>query len=206
MPYLLSGAAPVTGGELELGVERLDLTSLSVAAMTRRGVVLVPEGRLTEGLCRDQSVRDNIALPWLDLHGRPWSIGRAWPKREAQAVLDDLDVVPKDPDLPLGRLSGGNQQKVLLGKWLVGKPKLLLMHEPTQAVDVKARQDILEAIHKLATAGTPVLVASSEAPDLALLCNRIITFRDGRVDHVLTGPCDARKILNTIYRRGTNDD
>ncbi len=206
VPYLLSGASEATAGGLELGSERLDLTTLSLSSMTGRGVVLVPEGRLSEGLCRDQSVRDNIALPWLNLHGRPWSTGRAWPAREAQAVLDDLDVVPKDPNLPVGRLSGGNQQKVLLGKWLVGKPKLLLLHEPTQAVDVKARQDILEAIHKLARAGTPVLVASSEAPDLALLCDRIITFRDGAVDHVLTGPSDPREILDTIYRRGTNDD
>ena len=206
IPYLLSGAAEPTGGVLELGSERLNLTSLRMAEMTRHGVVLVPEGRLSEGLCRDQSVQDNIALPWLDLHGRPWFIGRAWPTRETRTVLNDLDVVPKDPKLPVGRLSGGNQQKVLLGKWLVGQPKLLVLHEPTQAVDVKARQDILEAIHKIAVAGTPVLIASSEATDLALLCDRIVTIRDGAVDDVLTGPCDDRHILDTIYRRETNDD
>jgi ribose transport system ATP-binding protein len=206
VPYLLSRAFDVTQGQLTLGSDLIDLATSSLVAMTRRGVVLVPEDRLREGLCGDQSVRDNIALPWLDLHGRRWATGRRWQRHEAQDVLDKLDVVPRDHSLPAGRLSGGNQQKVLLGKWLVGKPKLLLLHEPTQAVDVKARQDILEAIHTIAQAGTPVLLASSEAPDLALLCNRILTFRDGSVDHELAGPCDARHVLDTIYRRGVHDE
>jgi ribose transport system ATP-binding protein len=113
-----------------------------------------------------------------------------------------MHVVPADYNLPVGRLSGGNQQKVLLGKWLAGRPKLLLLHEPTQAVDVKARHDILEAIHRVAQRGTPVLLASSEAPDLALLCDRILVLRDGVVDQELTGRCNPHDILDAIYRRG----
>lgn len=206
VPYLLGRATPVTGGELVLGEERIDLAATSLVAMTRKGIVLVPEDRLREGLCGDQSVRDNIALPWLDLHGKAWASGRHWQRREAQAVVDELNVVPRDHSLHVGRLSGGNQQKVLLGKWLVGKPKLLLLHEPTQAVDIQARQDILSAIHKVAGRGTPVLLASSEAADLAVLCNRILVFRNGEVAHQVAGPCDPRTILDTIYGRGAQHD
>ncbi len=206
IPYLLGRAAEVTEGRLRIGSQEIDLATCSLASMVRRGVVLVPEARLKDGLCGDQSVRDNIALPWLNLHGHPWATGRLWRRREAMAVIDELNVVPRDDSLPVARLSGGNQQKVLLGKWLVGKPKLLLLHEPTQAVDIQARQDILQAVHKIAQGGTPVLLASSEAADLAVLCDRILIFRDGRVVHELQGPCDPRELLDTIYRRGELHD
>ena len=206
VPYLLSRSSPPISGRLTIGPDTIDLASSSVAAMPRHGVVLVPGDRLHEGLCADKSVRDNIALPWLERHGRAWSTGRDWQRREAQEVIDSLHVVPRDASLPVGRLSGGNQQKVLLGKWLSGRPRLLLLHEPTQAVDVKARQDILRAVHKVARAGTPVVIASSEAPDLALMCDRILVFRDGVVVAEMNGPCDPRDILDTVYRRGADHD
>ena len=202
VPYLLSHATPAAGGRVTLGVEDIDLASASLTSMARRGVVLIPEDRLREGLGAEHSVRDNVALPWLGLHGHWWATGRAWQRREAQAVLDGMHVVPADDTMPVGRLSGGNQQKVLLGKWLAGQPKLLLLHEPTQAVDIKARHDILEAVHRVTHRGTPVLLASSEAPDLALLCDRILIFRDGAVTRELTGRCHPRDILDAIYQRG----
>ncbi len=206
VPYLVSRASEPTRGKVTLEKDAIELTGASVGSMARRGVVLVPEKRLHEGLAADHSVQDNIALPWLDLHGHWWSTGLKWRRREAQDVIDGLHVVPREPGLHVGRLSGGNQQKVLLGKWLTGRPRLLLLHEPTQAVDIKARHDILEAIHRVARSGTPVLLASSEAPDLGLLCDRILIFRDGVVDHELAGPCDPRDILDTIYRRGADHD
>jgi ribose transport system ATP-binding protein len=201
VPYLLGLARPPVAGTLTVGKETTDLATVSLSSMPRRGVVLIPEDRLNEGLCAHQSVRDNVALPWLDRHGRWWSTGRRWQQAQAQAVIDGLNVVPRDASLLVGRLSGGNQQKVLLGKWLSGRPKLLLLHEPTQAVDIKARHDILEAIHKVARQGTPVILASSEAPDLALMCDRILVFRDGEVSHQVTGPCGPGEILDSIYRR-----
>ncbi len=204
VPYLVSRAADPTHGQVRFGTEEIELTRATVGSMARRGVVLVPADRLHEGLCAQQSVRDNIALPWLGRHGRWWATGTGWRRRETQAVIDGLHVVPRDQALLVGRLSGGNQQKVLLGKWLSGRPRLLLLNEPTQAVDVKARHDILEAIHGVAQSGTPVLLASSEAPDLALLCDRILIFRDGVVDHEMTGHCEPRDVLDIIYRRGAH--
>lgn len=201
VPYLVSGATTGAHGTLCLGRELIDLADTPLIALSRRGVVLIPENRLDDGLGAEHSVRDNIALPWLAMHGRPWVTGWAWRRREAQAIIDGLKVVPANYNVPVGRLSGGNQQKVLLGKWLTGKPRLLLLHEPTQAVDVRARHDILEAIHNIAARGTPVVVASSEAADLAILCDRILIFQNGAVFQELPGHCQPREVLDTIYCR-----
>lgn len=205
-PYLLSGASPATGGQLTIEADVIDLPGSTIDSLARAGVVLVPEGRLNEGLCADHSIRENIALPWVGRQSRPWATGRGWQEREAMKVLDDFNVVPRDIEARVGSLSGGNQQKVLLGKWLVGSPRLLLLHEPTQAVDVHARREILEAIHRVARRGTSVLLASSEAPDLALICDRILIFRDGVVEHELAGPCDPNQLLDLIYRRGADHE
>ena len=200
-PYLFSGASPASSGRLTVGQDVIDLATSTIGSLARAGVVLVPEGRLNDGLCSDHSVRENIAVPWVGLYGRRWTTGRRWQEREAMKVINDFNVVPRDIEARLGSLSGGNQQKVLLGEWLVGDPKLLLLHEPTQAVDVHARREILEVIHRVARRGTSVLLASSEAPDLALICDRILIFRDGLVEHELVGPCDPNQLLDLIYRR-----
>ena len=150
VPALLAGAADARGGTLELDGDQLELARVRVAQMVRRGVVLVPEDRLQEGLSIGHSVRDNVTLPWLTRHGRPWAAGGRWRAAQTRTVIDELGVRPADPEQLLGRLSGGNQQKVLLGKWLAGSPRLLLLNEPTQAVDVAARQDIVRAIHRVA--------------------------------------------------------
>ena len=180
------------------------MTTISLTATARRGVVLIPEERLREGLCAEHSVRDNIVLPWLDLHGRRWAAGRKWQRREAQAVLDGLHVVPRDYNLPVARLSGGNQQKVLLGKWLAGRPRLLLLHEPTQAVDIKARHDILDAVHRVAAAGHPgaVGVQRGARSRAALRPRGHLPRRRHRPG--AGGPCDPREILDATYRRGCN--
>ena len=206
VPYLISRAAEPTNGQLRLGTEVIELIGATVSSMARRGVVLVPTDRLNEGLCAQHTVRDNITLPWLGRHGHWWAAGTTWRRRETQAVIDGLHVVPREQGALVGRLSGGNQQKVLLGKWLSGGPRLLLLNEPTQAVDVHARHEILEAIHGVAHGGTPVLLASSEAPDLALLCDRILVFRDGVVDHEMVGHCEPRDVLDIIYRRGAHHE
>jgi ribose transport system ATP-binding protein len=114
-------------------------------------------------------------------------------------MISRLGIRPPDPRAPVGTLSGGNQQKVLLGKWLAGKPGLLVLHEPTQAVDVGARHDIIDAIREAAAAGCGVLVSSVDAADLAVLCDRVLVFRDGAVAAELTGDLDADDIIRATF-------
>ena len=205
VPYLLGGARPATTGTLELAGTRLELASATVAAMVRRGVMLVPEDRLRDGLAAGHDVRDNVSLPWLTRHGRPWASGGAWRLAQSVDVIERLGVSPADPRHRISALSGGNQQKVLLGKWLAGKPDLLLLHEPTQAVDVNARQDLLTAINRVAAAGTSVLIASTEVADLSVLCDRVLVFRDGAVAETLGSRPTESSILASTYRKRPAD-
>lgn len=202
VPYLLCGAQPARG-TLQLGDRRLDLAEMTVAKLVRAGVALVPADRPGQGLALERTVIENISLPWLSQRGRRWSTGGRWQREEARHVIETLGVVPANARQVVGRLSGGNAQKVLLGKWLVGGPKLLVLHEPTQGVDVKARVDLLGAVHSMAAAGTTVLVATTEPEDLVTICDRVFFFRDGRIGASLSFPFDIDQIVNTIYSAET---
>lgn len=198
IPYLISGASP-GHGRLELGGRRIDLATASVARLVKAGVALIPENRPKQGLALAQNVRDNIALPWLDDNSHFWFTGRSWQEEATNYVIGSLGVRPADPLSLVGRLSGGNQQKVVLGKWLIGGPTLLVMHEPTQGVDVRARQDLLGAIHEVAVKGASVLIASTEAEDLITVCNRVLVFRDGVVSDEIAEPEAGIQIVEAVY-------
>lgn len=198
IPYLIAGAVPARG-TLELSGKKIDLASTSLAKLVKMGVALVPENRPRDGLGFSHSVTDNIALPWLGERGRFWATGHRWQQLEAASVIDRLGISPADPLHLVGRLSGGNQQKVLLGKWLVGAPRLLVMHEPTQAVDVKARQDLLRAIHEIAGGGTSVLIVSTEPEDLVTVCDRVLLFQEGAAFDEISEPFDSTRIIDAIY-------
>jgi ribose transport system ATP-binding protein len=198
IPYLLAGAEPAAG-TIVIDGEGRDLSRSSLQDMVDAGVVLVPENRPLEGLALNHTVLENVSLPWLGQRGRPWATGRRWQLEQAGAMIERLGIVPPDPSALVGKLSGGNQQKVLLGKWLAGDTRLLLLHEPTQAVDVKARQDILRAIHDVAEAGTNVLIASTEPEDLVTVCDRVLLFRDGVLDAEIAASFDADQIIGATY-------
>ena len=114
-------------------------------------------------------------------------------------MISKLDIRPPDPRALVGNLSGGNQQKVLLGKWLAGQPDVLVLHEPTQAVDVGARHDIINAIREAAAGGCGVIVSSVDAADLAVLCDRVLVFRNGRVATELSGDMTADDIIHATF-------
>ncbi|OHV41279.1 MULTISPECIES: sugar ABC transporter ATP-binding protein [Pseudofrankia] len=116
--------------------------------------------------------------------------------------INAVDVRPPAPELAAGKLSGGNQQKVLLAKWLAVRPRLLVLHEPTQAVDVGARHAIISTIREAAARGAAVLVAGSDEHELALLCDRVLVFRDGRVAEELTGDLEPDAIVAATFSTG----
>jgi ribose transport system ATP-binding protein len=198
IPYLLTGAQAATAGTISTPAGTVDLTRASVATCLRAGVVLVPERRDRDGLAFELSVCDNISLPQLWRRGRPWFVGRSWQREDAEAAVDELGIRPRTPSILVKQLSGGNQQKVLLAKWLTTGPTVLVLHEPTQAVDVGARQDILRALRRAADSGVAIVLVSSETEDLAAACDRVLIYSP-RTGAVEAGSRTPDGLIDQIY-------
>jgi ribose transport system ATP-binding protein len=184
---MLIGALPARTGRLRLGTKTMELAAMSPAAAIGAGISYVPGERLREGCIGELTVADNVTLPVLHRFFRGWLRTRAI-ESHAASQLRRFDVRPPDPTLPLEALSGGNQQKVLLAKWLQLAPKLLILQEPTQGVDVGAREQIFAIIRDFASGGGSVLCLSGDHEQLALLCDRVLIFRRGRIAADLIGP------------------
>jgi ribose transport system ATP-binding protein len=184
IPALLSGAMPAQSGSVHLGNSTLALRGASVLRCLRAGIAVVPERRDRDGLALGLSVQDNVCLPRFRTQRR-WYLSRRWQRGEAKAAVGDLGIRPADPHVLISQLSGGNQQKVLMAKWLAMRPTLMVLHEPTQAVDVGARHEILVRVVHAARRGSSVLLVSSEPDDLAAVCDRVLVYQpDGRLHEV----------------------
>jgi len=200
VPYLLGGASAAQAGQVRLGAETVPLAGLTPSSAIAAGIALVPEGREHAGLAAGMSVEDNAVLPQTSRSDRPLlPFSRRAEKALVGRWVDLLDVRPSDPGTLVKNLSGGNAQKVLLAKWLATSPRLFLLHEPTQAVDVGARHTIVAAIRKAAADGRAVIVAGSDENELSLLCDRILVFKDGRVQRELAGRQSPDDIVDAIY-------
>lgn len=198
IPQMITGGRNPRGGTLHTPKGVLDLTRASVATCMRHGVALVPEKRIFEGLALELSIRDNIAIPNMRQRGKPWLVKRGWQEQESRGAIDRLSIRTKGPQMLIKELSGGNQQKVLFAKWLSVGPDLLVLHEPTQAVDVGARVDILRTVTETAARGVGVLLVSIEPADLAETCDRILVFGAGSTLRELR-TTDPDTILDAVY-------
>src|SRR3954451_4463554 len=179
---ILFGLEPHDRGEVRLGGELLH--RLSPRDLIQRGVGFLTENRGMEGLCLDAALADNLILVTLPQHGRTplrWILRASWQAAVTRIrSVVRLDAKTSDAQ-PVRTLSGGNQQKVVLGKWLLSKPRVLILDEPTRGIDVGAKFEIYRLIHELADQGTGVLVISSELEELMGLCDRILVMRSGRL-------------------------
>jgi ABC-type sugar transport system ATPase subunit len=144
------------------------------------GIGFVP-GERALGLVLNQSVRDNILLASLDHLRRGLVIDRAAGERIVAELMDLLDIRPRRPELPMSALSGGNQQKVILAKWLARRVEVLLLEEPTQGIDVGAKAQIHGLIRDFVHRGGAALIASSDLAELARLCDAVLAVRQGSV-------------------------
>lgn len=205
VPYLLAGVSPAASGTAVLPSGALELTGITPGKVISAGVTLVPEGRETAGLAMSMSVQENVAFGGSARTKR--SLRKLRHKGEHDDIIDwseRLDIKPRRPEAAVRTLSGGNQQKVLLAKWLALEPSFLLLHEPTQAVDVGARATIVEAVRKAAREyGCAVLVAGTDENELALLCDRVLFFENGRVVNELNQDITPDKIVEKIYAAGS---
>jgi len=187
VPHLVFGSQRARAGEVTVGGRTHDLSRLAPRRAIDLGVALLPANRLREGAAQQATVAENVTLPTL---GAYFSRGLLRHRRERRAVaarLREFQVVPPEPGRVFAKLSGGNQQKALLAKWFATRPQVFLLHEPTQGVDIGAKQQIFGQIRDLAEAGGAVMIASVEYEDLAHLCDRVLVFRDGEVVAELRG-------------------
>jgi ribose transport system ATP-binding protein len=188
IPHLLFGSSRARSGRLVLRGTALELERLTPAAATRAGLALIPADRTLDGSVGALPVVENLALPVLDEYFNGFALERRRMRRDAAELMHTFDIRPPEPSLLYGELSGGNQQKALLAKWLQTEPRLLLLDEPTQGVDVGARQQIFELLRRaVSERGMHVLCASSDYEQLAVLCDRVIVFGRGRVWRELAG-------------------
>ncbi|MFB2552336.1 ATP-binding cassette domain-containing protein [Ensifer soli] len=187
LPYLVFGATPAKGGQLALDGEAYDLASVTPRQSVGRHIALLPSDRPKASGVSSLSVADNMLVLDLDRFMGRFGLRRKAIARRAAELSSAYEVRPNDPALRLGALSGGNAQKVLLAKWLIRHPKLLMLDEPTQGVDVGTRQQVWDVIRKAAAGGAAVLCASSDFEQLADLCTRVLVFSRGRIVNELVG-------------------
>jgi ribose transport system ATP-binding protein len=155
----------------------------SVRAAIRAGMGLCPEERKSQGLLLSEPVYRNVSVSSLSRFSRAGWLVRAAELAAAAEAIQELDVRPDDPRRIVRTLSGGNQQKVLLARWLLRDCRLLVLDEPTRGVDVGARAEIYRLIRRLADRGVGVLLVSSEIPEVLGLADRVLVLREGRVVH-----------------------
>ncbi|MHC4177616.1 MAG: sugar ABC transporter ATP-binding protein [Planctomycetota bacterium] len=165
----------------------------------RAGIVLAPEDRQREGLAMLQSMAFNTALPWV----RDWITGPIVYRRRRRAIveraIDGFSIKLADPEQPVDSLSGGNQQKVLVGRWMEHRPKVLILDEPTRGVDVGAREEMFNIIATLVESGMAVLLISSDLAEVLNTSHRIAVYRDGRILQTApAGEITARQIMEQL--------
>lgn len=184
---------PVSG---ELLIDGETVHPHSPEQMKRLGVVLTPENRKDQGLVQMLAVRANICLASLHRSAVHGFITRKREQRVAEASIRDLDIAVPDTEFPVSSLSGGNQQKVVLAKWLNTHPRIMLLDEPTRGIDLHAKLQIFHLIMRLSAQGISSIVVSSELEELMDICHRILVMKNGR----MTGSFDpATSSLDELF-------
>jgi ribose transport system ATP-binding protein len=200
--YAICGAKPARRGTLTLDGRTYQAARMTPPEAIRAGCVLIPGDRSAAAI-PVLNVIDNLALPVLDKVFNPWRLRGSRMARHARQLGERFDIRPRDPHLLFGALSGGNQQKVVLAKWLQQDPSLILLDEPTQGVDVGAREQVYEQIRGAAARGAAVLCASSDHEQLATIASRVLVFSRGRqIGELLGAEISKDAITRLCYRGG----
>ncbi|MET8523093.1 sugar ABC transporter ATP-binding protein [Nocardioides sp. NPDC004968] len=186
VPSLLFGAVPSHAGSFTVG--GAVVLAPTPATSIRRKVAFVPGDRARHGSTAQMSARENLTLPQMrTVRGTGGAISNRRERAEAERRLAAYDVRPHRTEQRFGLFSGGNQQKIVLARWLRDDPLILLLDEPTQGVDIGAKTTIYDAVGQAAANGTAVLVSSSDTKELLRICDRVLVLRDGRLVAELAG-------------------
>jgi len=173
----LSGRILLEGRPLPIG---------SARDAIRHGVCLVPEDRRRCGVVAEMSIRENMTLPALASYARAGLVARPLEAEAVRRITTALEVKAASIETPVAALSGGNQQRVALGKWLALRPRVIVFDEPTQGVDVRAKVEIHRLIRGLADQGTAVVMISSDLEEIVAESDRVAVMHDGRVTGILS--------------------
>jgi ribose transport system ATP-binding protein len=187
----------------EISVAGQTVTIRSAQDAIRAGLALAPEDRKREGLVLAMSVAENVSLASLE---RTTRLGLLQSGRDLKRVgkfIDRLAVKTPSLSVPVRNLSGGNQQKVVVSKWLATQPKVLLLDEPTRGIDINAKREIYALVDELARSGLGVVMVSSELPEIMALSDRILVLSEGRVTaEFVRGEATEEKLLSAALPRG----
>lgn len=156
----------------------------------------VPENRLTEGLIQTQSIKRNLNIAILKELKKGLFLSNASLNTSAAHWMEKLSIKPVLPDMPVGKLSGGNQQRVVIAKWLATNPEILIVDEPTAGIDVGAKEEIHKLLRELSDGGMSIIVVSSELPEVISICDRILIMKNGRIVAEMGDGATQEEILN----------
>jgi ribose transport system ATP-binding protein len=183
----LFGVMRGVSGAVEVGGKPLRIGSPRRAKSERCGMALIPEDRKTEGLMLPMSVRDNISMAAISKLSRGFVVDRAAENARIGEMVQKLKIKIGDIDDPVATLSGGNQQKVVIGKWLMTDARIVLLNDPTRGIDVGTKQELYQLLRDLADAGTAILFYSTDYDELIGCCDRVAIMYDGRIQRELRG-------------------
>ena len=173
--HAIFGIEPALAGEVKIAGDAVSVKTPRDAMDA--GMALVPEDRKAHGAIVEMSMRDNVALPSI----AELRADTAAETAAAEEVRTQFGVKIPDVGMAVGTLSGGNQQKVVIGKWARRNPRVLLLDEPTRGVDIRSRGEIYEALYKIAATGAGVLVASSDLEEILRISDRVLVMHEGRI-------------------------
>ena len=188
IPLLLMGAnEPVNSGMMEINDEKIDLTQFDPVKAVKHEIAMIPADRPNMGSILTLPIKENIMMQSYK-HYNPFYLKKKKMEKQAKTLVEDYEVHPNDIELNLGQLSGGNQQKVLLAKWIQENPTLLILHEPTQGIDIGARQQVYKLIEDtVKKKNTSVICCSSSYEELEQICDRVLIMVQGQIIKELVG-------------------
>jgi rhamnose transport system ATP-binding protein len=176
---VIFGINPAQSGEIRVEGKPVRISNPGQAM--KLGIAYVPEDRGTQGLIRQMNVRENTSLAVLRSLAKSVFINRKHDISLAQKTIQQLNIRAYSTEQIVNKLSGGNQQKIVVGKWLASQPKVLIMDEPTRGIDVGAKAEIHRLMSELAQQGLAVLMISSELPEVLGMSDRVLVMREGRI-------------------------
>ncbi|MDR5769993.1 sugar ABC transporter ATP-binding protein [Caballeronia sp. LZ028] len=191
----LFGVLRGCAGEIEIDGRSVSIASPAAARADRIGMALIPEDRKTEGLMLPMSVRENLSFAALDRMSTAGVIDRARQRTFVDRMMQLLAIKSFSVDAAVGSLSGGNQQKVVIAKWLVRQPRILLLCDPTRGIDVGTKQEIYQLLRRLADEGAAIIFYSTDYDELIGCCDRVLVLYEGRIKKELAGPAITEQSL-----------